>query len=59
MNIWEEPLLGWGDVGVSKLSGRQYFTVLRDIQQFNSYPRKKPNQIKVDLSQTSQLLRLN
>lgn len=37
MNIWGEPLLGWNDVGGSKLSGRQYLTVLKDIQQLNSY----------------------
>ena len=37
MNIWEEPLMGWRDVGGSKLSGRQYWTVLRDIVKLNSY----------------------
>jgi glycosyltransferase involved in cell wall biosynthesis len=38
--IWEEPLLGWNDVAGSKLSGRQYLTVLKDIQQLNAYMRK-------------------
>ena len=37
MDIWEEPLMGWKDVGGSKLSGRQYWTVLRDIVKLNSY----------------------
>lgn len=37
MNIWEEPLMGWKDVGGSKLSGRQYWTVLRDIGKLNKY----------------------
>ena len=37
MNIWEEPLLGWKDIGGSKLSGRQYLTILQDIKQLNSY----------------------
>lgn len=37
MNIWEEPLMGWRDVGGSKLSGRQYWTVLRDIVKLTSY----------------------
>ena len=37
MNIWEEPLLGWKDVGGSKLSGRQYFRVLQDMGRLNSY----------------------
>ncbi len=40
MKIWEEPLLGWNDVGGSKLSGRQYLTVLKDLQQLNSYARE-------------------
>ena len=39
LNIWEEPLLGWNDVAGSKLSGRQYLTVLRDIHQLNAYAR--------------------
>jgi glycosyltransferase involved in cell wall biosynthesis len=30
--IWEEPLRGWRDIGGSKLSGRQYLQVLRDIR---------------------------
>lgn len=37
MNIWEEPLLGWKDVKGSKLSGRQYLTVLRDIVKLTLY----------------------
>jgi len=40
MNIWEEPLLGWNDVGGSKLSGRQYLTVLKDLRQLNAYARE-------------------
>jgi len=40
MKIWEEPLLGWIDVGGSKLSRRQYLTVLKDIQQLNYYARE-------------------
>jgi len=39
LNIWEEPLLGWNDVAGSKLSGRQYLTVLKDIQQLGAYAR--------------------
>ncbi len=41
MSIWEEPLMGWKDVGGSKLSGSQYWTVLRDIARLNSYLDKK------------------
>lgn len=41
MEIWEEPLLGWRDVGGSKLKGRQYFAVLRDIYRLDSYLRDK------------------
>ena len=40
LNIWEEPLLGWNDVAGSKLSGRQYLTVLKDIQQLIAYARE-------------------
>ena len=40
MEIWEEPLLGWKDIGGSKLSGRQYLAVLHDILWLNSYARK-------------------
>jgi dolichyl-phosphate beta-glucosyltransferase len=42
MNIWEEPLLGWKDIGGSKLSGRQYLTILQDIKQLNSYRSRIP-----------------
>jgi len=31
MKIWEEPLQRWKDVGGSKLSGMQYFRVLKDL----------------------------
>ena len=37
MKIWEEPLLGWKDVKGSKLTHRQYWTVLTDIVKLNSY----------------------
>lgn len=40
MSIWEEPLLGWKDIGGSKLSGKQYLTVLHDIRKLNSYEAK-------------------
>lgn len=40
LNIWEEPLLGWNDVAGSKLTGRQYLTVLKDIRQLNTYTRE-------------------
>jgi dolichyl-phosphate beta-glucosyltransferase len=32
LEIWEEPLRGWRDIGGSKLSGRQYLQVLKDIK---------------------------
>ena len=32
LEIWEEPLRGWRDIGGSKLTGRQYLQVLRDIR---------------------------
>ena len=41
MNIWEEPLLGWQDIGESKLTGRQYFAVLLDIFRLDGYLRGK------------------
>jgi len=31
VKIWEEPLLGWRDVGGSKLTGKQYFNVIQDL----------------------------
>ena len=40
LNIWEEPLMGWNDVHGSKLSGRQYLRVLKDLQQLNVYARE-------------------
>ena len=40
MIIWEEPLRGWRDIGGSKLSGRQYIQVLRDIRFLLRYKGK-------------------
>ena len=40
MTIWKEPLLGWKDIGGSKLSGKQYLTVPHDIRKLNSYEAK-------------------
>jgi len=37
MNVWEEPLFGWKDIGESKLSGKQHFTVCKDIFKLNKY----------------------
>lgn len=37
MIIWEEPLLGWKDVEESKLSGKQYLAILKDIKELNKY----------------------
>jgi glycosyltransferase involved in cell wall biosynthesis len=37
MNVWEEPLFGWKDIGESKLSGKQHFTVCKDIFMLNKY----------------------
>jgi hypothetical protein len=37
MNIWEEPLFGWNDVGDSKLSGKQYLIVCKDIFKLSKY----------------------
>ncbi len=42
LNIWEEPLQGWKDIGGSKLSGRQYLTILQDIKALNSYQVEIP-----------------
>jgi len=37
MEIWEEPLMGWNDIGNSKLSGFQYWQILRDLWVLNQY----------------------
>lgn len=37
MQIWEEPLFEWRDVAQSKLSGIEYFKVIRDIIKLNKY----------------------
>jgi dolichyl-phosphate beta-glucosyltransferase len=37
MDIWEEPLLGWKDIGNSKLSGFQYLRIARDLWILNHY----------------------
>jgi dolichyl-phosphate beta-glucosyltransferase len=37
MEIWEEPLFGWKDVGGSKLSGMQYWNIVRDLCALNKY----------------------
>lgn len=37
LSIWEEPLLTWTDVEASKLTGRQYLIVLRDLRTLLRY----------------------
>jgi dolichyl-phosphate beta-glucosyltransferase len=37
MQIWEEPLSEWKDMVQSKLSGIEYFNVIRDIIKLNKY----------------------
>jgi glycosyltransferase involved in cell wall biosynthesis len=40
MAIWEEPLLAWRDIAGSKVSGKQYLTILNDLRKLVSYKIK-------------------
>ncbi len=40
MVVWEEPLLAWRDIEGSKVSGKQYLTILNDLRKLNSYKVK-------------------